>query len=43
LAKQKLAKAKSGALALPASVESVGLSEGLTKLLGSKGPLLRSG
>jgi Asp/Glu/hydantoin racemase len=34
LAQQKLAKAKSGALALPAPVESIGLSPALTKLLG---------
>jgi Asp/Glu/hydantoin racemase len=35
LAKQKPAKAKSGALALPAPVDSIGLSKGLAKLIGS--------
>ena len=35
LAHQKLAKAGSGALALPAPVDSVGLSKALAKLLGS--------
>jgi hypothetical protein len=34
LAKQKLAKATTGALALPAPVDSVGLSPALMKLLG---------
>ena len=35
LAKQQPVKAKSGALSLPAPVDSVGLSPALTKLLGS--------
>ena len=34
LAKQKLAKAKTGGLALPAPVDSVGLSPALAKLIG---------
>jgi allantoin racemase len=35
LAEQRLRKAKVGALALPAPVESIGLSKGLAKLIGS--------
>jgi hypothetical protein len=34
LAKQKPAKARTGALALPAPVDSIGLSPALTKLIG---------
>ena len=42
LAKQKPVKAKSGALALPAPVESVGLSPALAKLLSDTGRPLAS-